>query len=46
MLSSPIARSRIPQIQRAPHRFSMHQPVMKRKRGSGGSQNSDSTAIA
>jgi len=46
MFSMPMARWRIPQIQRAPHRESRHQTLMKRNRGCGGSQNIANTSTA
>src|SRR5262249_35605942 len=44
--SAPTTRCRMPQIQRAANRFSQHQPRMKRKRGSGGTQKASRTRIA
>src|SRR5512136_2732804 len=38
MFSVPIARQRMPQIHRAPHRLRRHQMLMKLKRVRGGSQ--------
>src|SRR5260221_14481589 len=46
VFSAPITRWRIPQIQRAATRLIQHQPVMKRNRGSGGSQNVSRTSMA